>query len=59
MTRSLEELKLELSMLRRGSRAGHSRPHKLVMLLAVLDMIDALDRFDNRIAFDADLIQRF
>lgn len=59
MTRSLEELKLELSMLRRGSRAGHSRPHKLVMLLAVLDMIDASNRFDNRIAFNADLIQRF
>lgn len=29
------------------------------MLLAVLDIIDASNQFGNRIAFDADLIQRF
>lgn len=59
MSQSLEKLKLEIGTLRRGSKAGHSRPHKLAMLLAVLDMIDASGKFDNRIAFDANLIQHF
>jgi hypothetical protein len=56
---SFEKLKAEIEGMRRGSKAGHKRPHKLILLLAVLDLIDEATDFDNRIYFDEPLISRF
>lgn len=59
MNDSFEKLKAEIEGMRRGSKAGHRRPHKLILLLAVLDLIDEATDFDNRIYFDELLISRF
>ena len=48
-----------IEKLRRGSEAEHPRPHKLIMLLAVLDMADDGKLAENRIYFDNDLVERF
>ncbi|MER3555222.1 MAG: hypothetical protein C4331_12995 [Meiothermus sp.] len=53
---NLEALKIELSSIRRGGRAGHERPHKLIMLLDLFED-DLLG--DNRIYLDDNLISRF
>ncbi|WP_084784957.1 DUF4007 family protein [Calidithermus timidus] len=59
MTELLEKLKQEIAELRRGGKGEHKRPHKLVMLLAVLDIIDESPEFNNRVYFDNSLINRF
>ena len=55
----LEQLRSDILTLRRGTRRGHTSPHKLLLLLAVLDLAeDGLLR-SNRIYFDDYLISRF
>lgn len=59
MNQPLERLKHEIATLRRGSKDGYKRPHKLVLLLAVLEIIDETPEFNNRLPLDENLIKRF
>lgn len=54
-----DELKRHLLVMRRGSSLGRAKPHKLLMLLAVLDLFDARRLQENRIHFDPSLIELF
>ncbi len=58
-TESYDALVAQIRSLRRGSGEKRPRPHKLVMMLAVLDLAE--DGFipQNRIYFDATLIECF
>lgn len=56
---STEWLVEEIGRLRLGKYAGRSKPHKLIMLLAVIDLAaDGLLKV-NRIYFDEPLLSRF
>lgn len=59
MNDALERLKAEIAALRRNRRRGRVRPHKLLLLLAVLDMAEEGLLRQNRIHFDDSLITRF
>jgi predicted restriction endonuclease len=59
MSQELDELKREIAALKRGSQNGKEKPHKLLMLLAVLDLADDGLLQENRIDFDTALIERF
>ena len=56
---SLDQLKQEIIQLRRGKRRGHYRPHKLVMLLAVIDLADRGILEENRILLSDPLLRTF
>lgn len=58
MEPELASLITQISTMRRASRDGREKPHKLAMLLAVLDLAEDVD-FDNRIYFDDRLVRRF
>ena len=45
--------------MRRGGGEDHPKPHKLVMLLAVLDLAECGQLYENRIYFDEALLARF
>jgi hypothetical protein len=55
----LDILKKEIATLKRNSQNNTSKPHKLLMLLAVLDLAEEGLLSENRIYFDARLIERF
>lgn len=57
--KDLDALKIELSSIRRGGRAGHKRPHKLIMLLAVIDLFEDNLLKDNCVYLDNNLTARF
>ena len=59
MSNGLEHLKREVVALRQSTQGGRVRPHKLALLLAVLDLMDSGLVSDNRIYFDSDLATRF
>src|SRR2546426_462413 len=59
MVNDLERLKGGIAGLKRNRRGGRSRPHKLLMLLAVLDMADDGLLARNRLYFDDDLLALF
>lgn len=52
-------LKSRILTPRRGTRGRRVRPHKLVMLLAVLDLFDSGLLMENRIPLNDELIGRF
>lgn len=54
-----DRLKGEITLLRRGSRGNRRSPHKLVLVLAVLDLFDESACIDNRIYYDERLKERF
>lgn len=56
---ALERVKNEISQMRRGKSDERSKPHKLIMLLAVLDLAESGELADNRIYFDDRLTKRF
>jgi predicted restriction endonuclease len=59
MHEALLRFKQELPDLRRGGGKQSPRPHKLVMLLAVLDLAEAGKLTTNQIYFDKVLVDRF
>jgi predicted restriction endonuclease len=56
---SLERLKKEITEIKRGKRGNHSRPHKLVMLLAVIELAERGLLPENKIYLSNALIQIF
>jgi len=59
MTDELTRLKNEIAQMRLGKAKGRSKPHKPLMLLAVLDLFDAGVIRENRVPFEQDLVERF
>lgn len=59
MNDKLRSLEKAISSMRLGKADGRTKPHKPVMLLAILDMFDAGLLKDNRIHFDQELVERF
>ena len=55
----IERMKKELVKMRRGVSGGRPAPHKLILVLCVLDMLDAGLCADNRIKYDQELVERF
>ena len=56
---SLLDYEHQFSTLRMSVSSGHKRPHKVAMLLAVIDAIEAGEVIDNRIYFSQALRERF
>lgn len=56
---SLSRYSDAFSELNVGRIRGHEKPHKPVMLLAVMDLIESGRILDNRIAFEPELLERF
>lgn len=56
---SLDSLLTKVSSLKMASREGHKSPHKVCMLLAVMDLIESDELKDNRIYFDYRLKQKY
>lgn len=59
MSEGLDRLKYALTKMRRGSIGGRTKPHKPLMLLAVLDLFEGDLVPDNRIYYNHDLVERF
>lgn len=59
ITRALNKLQSEIQQLNRGGSKKTPKPHKLILLLAVLDVIEAKSTFDNKIYFDERLKEFF
>lgn len=55
----LQQLSNEITQMRRGGSNERQKPHKLLMLLAVLDLADAELLQKNQIYFDDDLVRHF
>lgn len=55
----MDALKKEIHKMQRDITHGHKKPHKLVMLLAVLDLFDKGTIVENKIYFDEDLSESF
>ena len=58
-TESYDALVAQIRSLRRGSGEKRPKPHKLVMMLTVLDLAEDGLLQQNKIHFDATLIERF
>jgi len=58
-SQDLLQLEAELRAMRLGGIRGRKSPHKLLLLLAVLDRLDAGEVTDNRIQYDPGLTERF
>ncbi len=59
ISRRLQELCGEITQMRRGGDGIYKKPHKLIMLLAVLDLAEDGLLQNNRIYFDTQTISRF
>lgn len=59
LTSSLEKFKREIVELKRGKQGEHQRPHKLVMLLSVLELAERGLLNENKIYLSAHLITIF
>ena len=55
----MDALKKEIHKMQRDITHGHKKPHKLVMLLAVLDLFDKGTIVENKIYFNEDLSESF
>ena len=55
----LQRLKAEINSIRRGNYKGRIKPHKPLMLLAVLDLMNAGIITKNRVTFDNTLKSKF
>ncbi len=56
---SLAQIKEEIKTLRRGSKGGYQRPHKLVLLLSVIELADRGLLRENKIYLEEPLITIF
>lgn len=59
ITDALDKFQLEISRLRRGGSQQKPKPHKLILLLAVLDMADEGLLPENKIFFASPLVALF
>jgi len=59
LIQSLPRLKAEIEKMQRDTTHGPKKPHKLVMLLAVVDLFEKGLIKDNKIFFDSQLIESF
>jgi predicted restriction endonuclease len=59
MNEDLRRFVEEIALVRRSVRRGRRRPHKLVLLLTILELYEEGHYRDNRIYFDERLIDRF
>lgn len=59
MSEQLRELEKKLELMRRSTVRGKPKPHKVLMLLAVLDLFDEGVLQENRIPYDPALVERF
>ncbi|MDD2942826.1 MAG: hypothetical protein PHC51_07660 [bacterium] len=59
LLQNFERLKAEIQQMNRDITHGTKKPHKLVMLLAVLDMIDREVVQENRIYYNEGLLSSF
>jgi putative restriction endonuclease len=59
MSDQLKDLEKAISKMRLGKVGGRIKPHKPLMLLAVLDLFDAHLLEDNHIFYNQDLVERF
>jgi len=57
--KKFQRLKAEINSIRRGNYRGRIKPHKPLMLLAVLDLVNARIVNENRIAFNDTLRDKF
>ena len=57
--RDLSKLKLDIQQMQRDITHGAKKPHKLVMLLAVIDLFDKGKLTENKIYFNTDLVESF
>lgn len=48
-TDQINKIKVDIMSIRRGRRAGYDRPHKLVLLLAVIDLVECELITENKI----------
>lgn len=55
----IRKLRIDISEIKRGSRGGHQRPHKYVMLLAVIEMAERGLLAENKIYLQNPLIAIF
>ncbi|MBA7619329.1 hypothetical protein ES703_26667 [subsurface metagenome] len=55
----LQRFKAEINSIRRGNYKGRIKPHKPLMLLAVLDLMNAGIITENRVTFDNTLKNKF
>ena len=55
----LEQLKTAIKAMRLGRYRGRVKPHKPILLIAVLDLMDAGHISENRVYFDDRLCSRF
>jgi len=58
-SRELERFEAALREMRLGRVRGRKSPHKLLLLLAILDRVDSGEITDNRIYYDPGLTERF
>lgn len=56
---SIDNFKKEILELKRGKREKHYRPHKLVMLLAIIELMEKGLLQENKIYLSSQLIQVF
>lgn len=56
---SLDAIKVEIQEMKRGSKEGYQRPHKLVMLLSVIELADRELLTENKIYLEEPLITIF
>lgn len=59
ITSTLDQLRTEIDALRRGGSSQEPKPHKLLLLLAVLDLSEEGRLVENKIYFDERLIALF
>ena len=59
MSEPLREFENKLERMRRSTAGGKPKPHKLLMLLAVLDLFDEGALRENHIPYDPALLERF
>lgn len=59
INQSFEQFKQQIATLKRGKRGEHYRPHKLVMLLTVIELAERGLLPENKIYLSAPLIQIF
>lgn len=59
IARALDDLKSEFDQMRRGGGVDRQKPHKVIMLLAVIDLADTGKLLENKIYFQQPLILAF
>ena len=59
MQNKLDSLKKEIQKMQQDTTHGHKKPHKLVMLLSVLDLFERHVITENKIYFNDDLTGSF